>query len=56
MNRYDLALQEVRSVLNEMMTEYRYANEVDAAAKAVVDRLVAKGVIQSTDPDELVGS
>jgi len=53
MTRYDNAVSEVRSVLNEHMIEYRFASEVDAAAVAVVERLVAKGIIQSTDSDDL---
>ena len=52
-NKYETALAEVRSVLDEMMTEYRYASEVEAAAVAVVERLIAKGIIQDTDPEEL---
>lgn len=49
MNKYELALAEVRSVLSEWMIP----GDTDRLSKDVVDRLVAKGVIQSTNPDDL---
>ena len=52
MNRYELAVYETQSVLSEWNLE-AFA-EPGRLAAAIVDRLVAKGVIQSTDPDELV--
>ena len=54
-NKYDLALQEVRSVLRETLDPDNWSvpSEFDLVATAVVDRLVAKGVIQSTDPEDL---
>jgi hypothetical protein len=49
-NKYQSAVTEVRSVLSDWMV----TGDTDHMAQAVVDRLIAKGVIQSTDPDELV--
>lgn len=50
MNKYELALAETRSVLAEWLD----SGWDDIVAKKIVERLIAKGVIQSTDPDELV--
>ena len=51
MNKFELAVAETRSVLAEWTNT---PIEHDSMAKAIVERLVAKGVIQSTDPDDLV--
>jgi len=48
-NRYELAVHEVRSVL----AEWDPRPLDDIIATKIVERLVAKGVIQSTDPEEL---
>jgi hypothetical protein len=53
-NKYETAVHEVESVLDEWLASYGDRLLVGAMAKAIVERLVAKGVIQSTDPDELV--
>jgi len=50
MNRYESAVAEVRSVLSEW--DPRPLDDI--IADKIVERLVAKGIIQSTDPDELV--
>ena len=49
MTRYEKAVSEVQSVLSEchVTIDSRWI------ATRVVERLVAKGVIQSTDPEEL---
>lgn len=49
-NLYELAVAETKSVLNEWLDDPLRS---DALAEVVVERLIAKGVIQSTDPDEL---
>jgi hypothetical protein len=49
-NKYDAAVAEVRSVLSEWMIP----GDTERLAADLVTRLVAKGVIQSTDPDDLV--
>jgi hypothetical protein len=61
MSRYDDAVHEVESVLSEWRDSddnpswpVGYAWN-DRIARVIVDRLVAKGVIQSTDPDDLRG-
>lgn len=53
MNKYALAVAETRSVLGEWIPEYMDEHGA-AMANAVVERLIAKGVIQSTDPEDLV--
>ena len=55
MNKYELAVAETRSVLSEWMADDRIASEFSRGVLAgeIVERLVAKGVIQSTDPDDL---
>lgn len=54
MNLYELALVETKSVLDEWLTDtVVYQALHKAMAEAIVDRLIAKGAIQSTDPDEL---
>jgi len=50
MNKYELALAETKSVLSEW--DPRPLDDV--IAKRIVERLIAKGVIQSTDPEDLV--
>ena len=50
MNKYELAVYETKSVLAEHFT----MTMRDGVAEAIVERLIAKGVIQSTDPDDLV--
>lgn len=53
-NLYELALTETKSVLDEWLTDTAvYQTLHQAMAQAIVERLIAKGVIQSTDPDEL---
>ena len=54
MNRYELAVHEVESVLDEWLASYGDRLLVLPMARVIVERLIAKGVIQSTDPDELV--
>ena len=51
-SKYETALAEVQSVLSEWMSTDPGADE-RRLAQQIVDRLVAKGVIQSTDPEEL---
>ncbi len=59
MTKYDRALQEVRSVLGEWADLVRAGERIDSpysrdiVTRKIVDRLVAKGVIQSTDEDDL---
>lgn len=54
MNRYELAMHEVQSVLAEWLPpEASSWDQIDSASKAIVDRLVAKGVIQSTVENDL---
>jgi hypothetical protein len=58
-NKYETALQEVRSVLGEWLDLINDGERIDSphsrnvVAGKIVDRLVAKGLIQSTDPDDL---
>lgn len=54
MNRYELAVAETQSVLDEWLASYGDRLLVAPMATAIVERLIAKGVIQATDPDELV--
>jgi hypothetical protein len=51
MNRYELAVHEVRSALDEWLTDGGQWHDI--VAKAVVERLVSKGVIQSTIENDL---
>jgi hypothetical protein len=51
MNKYELALYETRSVLAEWTDEPFKDNGM--IAQQIVERLIAKGVIQSTDPEDL---
>jgi adenylylsulfate kinase-like enzyme len=51
-NRYETAISETQSVVDEWLTGLPAALK-EPLARAIVDRLVAKGVIQSTDPDDL---
>lgn len=59
-NKYEQAVSETRSVLAEWMAMLTEGARVDSphardiVARNVVDRLVAKGIIQSTDPQDLV--
>ena len=59
MTKYDRALTETRSVLEEWMGLLERGERVDSMhsrnvlAERIVQRLVAKGVIQSTDQDDL---
>lgn len=55
-NKYELALRETKSVLDEWWEadDFHLAYSREMIAKQVVERLVAKGVIQSTDPDDLL--
>jgi hypothetical protein len=58
-NRYETAVSETRSVLGEWMDLLAEGQRIDSphardvVARKIVDRLVAKGIIQSTDPDDL---
>jgi hypothetical protein len=47
-NKYEASLAEVRSVLDEWIV-----HRVEGVEEAIVERLIEKGVIQSTDPDDL---
>jgi hypothetical protein len=49
MNKYELGLAETRSVLSE----WTIPGDTDRLSKDIIDRLIAKGVIQSTDPEDL---
>lgn len=59
-NKYEQAVNETRSVLAEWLTLLADGERIDSpqsrdvVARRIVDRLIAKGIIQSTDPDELV--
>lgn len=53
MNKYELGIHEVESVLDEWLASYGDRLLVLPMATAIVERLVAKGVIQSTDPEDL---
>lgn len=55
-NKYELALRETKSVLDEWWEadDFHLAYSRELIAKQIVERLVAKGVIQSTDPDDLL--
>ena len=53
MNKYELAVHEVESVLDEWLANYGDRLLVLPMAKAIAERLIAKGVIQSTDPEDL---
>jgi hypothetical protein len=53
-NKYETALIETQSVLAEWLTGLPTALHVPLA-KEIVERLIAKGVIQSTDPTDLTG-
>ena len=59
MNKYELAVHEIESVLEEWNDSednpswpigYAWNARI---ARVITDRLVAKGVIQSTNPDDL---
>lgn len=55
MNKFELAVAETQSVLDEWMTDTAvYPALHTAMAKAVVERLIAKGVIQSTVLNDLL--
>jgi len=60
-NKYETALAEVRSVLGEWMDLLDRGERIDSphsrnvVAERIVERLIAKGVIQSTDPTDLTG-
>lgn len=55
MNKYELALHETKSVLDEWWEadDFHLGYSREMIAKQIVERLVAKGVIQSTDPEDL---
>jgi hypothetical protein len=59
-NKYELAVNETRSVLGEWMDLIEVGQRIDSPhtrdiiAREVVSRLIAKGVIQSTDEADLV--
>jgi hypothetical protein len=58
-NKYEQAVNETRSVLDEWdvstpTSRITHEYTTPFIARAVVARLIAKGVIQSTDPDDLV--
>ena len=50
--KYETAISETQSVVDEWLTGLPAALK-EPLARAIVERLVAKGVIQDTDPDEL---
>jgi hypothetical protein len=54
-NKYETAVNEVRSVLAEWVADDRISSEFarGVLADKVVQRLIAKGVIQSTNPEDL---
>jgi hypothetical protein len=52
MNKYELALHETQSVLSEWLTTDPDEDQ-RRLAQRIVDRLVAKGVIQSTIENDL---
>ena len=54
MNKHELAVHEVESVLDEWLANYGDRLLVLPMAQAIVERLIAKGVIQSTDPNDLL--
>ena len=51
-NKYETALAETQSVLDEWLSGLPQALK-GPLAQQIVERLVAKGVIQDTDPEEL---
>src|SRR5215203_3388025 len=59
-NKYEQAVNETKSVLSEWLSLLEDGQRVDSPhtrdvlSRRLVDRLVAKGLIQSTDPDELI--
>ena len=59
MSRYEDAVNETRSVLAEWLALLTEGERVDSphsrtvVAERIVDRLVGKGIIQSTDPEDL---
>jgi hypothetical protein len=59
-NKYEEAVNETRSVLAEWLGLLETGQRIDSPhsrdviARRVVDRLIAKGVIQSTEEDDLV--
>jgi len=53
MTKYDRALTETQSVLDEWLAGYGDRILVLPLAQAIVERLIAKGVIQSIDEDDL---
>jgi hypothetical protein len=50
-NKYQQAVAETRSVLAEWLPDSGFD---DIVATKIVERLIAKGVIQDTDPEQLV--
>jgi hypothetical protein len=48
-NKYEAAVTEIRSVLSE----WTIPGDTERLAADLVNRLIAKGVIQSTDPEDL---
>ena len=51
MNKYELAVHQTQSVLSEFPSTLHTEHFV---ARMIVERLIAQGVIQSTDPEDLV--
>ena len=49
-NKYEAAKTETKSVLSEWLV----TGDTDRLAGDIVQRLIAKGIIQDTNPDELV--
>jgi hypothetical protein len=56
MNKYELALAETKSVLDEwwLADDFDLALSREMIAKQIVERLIAKGVIQSTIENDLL--
>lgn len=58
-NKYQTAMTEVRSVLDEWLTEDQMPSWPEGydwngrLTREIVERLISKGVIQSTDPADL---
>ena len=53
MTKYEAAFHETHSVLSEWLPDAE-PWKLDTITRKVVERLIAKGVVQSTDPDDLV--
>ena len=55
MNKYELAVYHTKSVLDEWLPGVEVQGSYSRhLAEVIVERLIAHGVIQSTDPEDLV--